>query len=80
MAINLPLVTGESGEIRLSDTMFFNWPRVVDGFKTGGWNVIEDMFDCSLLVLDDLGAEHDPSGVGIQKFYQILATHLLHHD
>lgn len=72
MAINLPLVMGESGEIRLSDAMFFNWPRVVDRFKNGEWDIIEEMFECSLLVLDDLGAEHDPSRVSVQKLYQIL--------
>lgn len=52
--------------------MFFNWPAVVDGFKQSRWEVIEDMIPSQLLVLDDLGAEHDPSKIGTEKLYLIL--------
>jgi DNA replication protein DnaC len=72
VAMNLPMVHGDSGELKLADALFFNWPMVVDGFKTGQWYVIEEMFPCSLLVLDDLGAEHDPSKIGVEKLYQIM--------
>lgn len=52
--------------------IFANWPEVVDGFKQGRWRVIEDFVSCFFLVLDDIGAEHDPSKIGVEKLYQIL--------
>jgi DNA replication protein DnaC len=71
MAINLPLVDAEEG-MRLANAEFWNWPWVVDELKKGSWHLIEDMIPCSLLVLDDIGAEHDPSKVGAEKLYLLL--------
>lgn len=48
-----------------------HWPKVVDGFKNDQWD-LEDLFTANLLVLDDIGAEHDPSRVGIEKLYMLL--------
>lgn len=70
IAMNIPLVDADQG-IRLADSVIVNWPTVVDGFKTGQWD-IEDLFDASLLIIDDIGAEHDPSRVGIEKLYLLL--------
>ena len=45
---------------------------MIDGFKRGEWDVIEESVDLALLVLDDIGAEHDPSGIGKEKLYYLL--------
>lgn len=72
IALKIPLVIGTEGECSLADCQCYNWPAVVDGFKNGHWDVIEDMFGCSMLILDDLGAEHDPSKIGVEKLYLVL--------
>lgn len=66
----IPLVTCESNS-KIADAVFAHWPTVVDGFKTGQWD-LTDLFNASLLVIDDIGAEHDPSKVGIEKLYMLL--------
>lgn len=71
MAINLPLVNAEVG-VRLATSAFYNWPSIVDRLKSGEWELLEEMKDLNLLVLDDIGAEHDPSKMGAEKLYLIL--------
>lgn len=71
MAIELPLVQGEVG-LRLATAEFHNWPSVVDKLKSGEWEMIEEMQEANLLVLDDIGAEHDPSKMGAEKLYLLL--------
>jgi DNA replication protein DnaC len=71
VAINLPLVS-EDMECRLATSEFYNWPMVVERLKSGEWELIEEMIPVNLLVIDDLGAEHDPSKVGMEKFYLLL--------
>lgn len=53
-------------------TEFWSWPELLDHFKNGGWEIVEDLMDCALLILDDLGAGHDPTMVGVDKLCQIL--------
>ena len=75
IAIKMPLVTNhDTGECSLANCVCYSWPAVVDGFKKSDpeWYVIEEMFNPSLLILDDVGAEHDPSRVGIEKLYLVL--------
>jgi DNA replication protein DnaC len=72
MAINLPLVTDNGVGARLATAEFHNWPNVVERLKCGEWELIEEMIPVNLLVIDDLGAEHDPSKMGIEKLYLLL--------
>lgn len=51
---------------------FVSWPEIVDGFKRDEWMVLEDMQAASLLIVDDIGAEHDPSKIGLEKLYVLL--------
>lgn len=70
-AINLPLVN-DGMDVRLATSAFFNWPSVVNRLKAGEWELIEEMIPFDLLVLDDVGAEHDPSKVAMEKLYLLL--------
>jgi DNA replication protein DnaC len=64
-------VTGES-DAMIPNCIFENWPSIVDGFKRDQW-LIADMILCEyLVILDDIGAEHDPSGIGLDKLYVML--------
>jgi DNA replication protein DnaC len=53
--------------------LFVRWPEVADGFKEGNYGVIQDSLDASLLIIDDVGAEHDPSRNAADKLCQILS-------
>ena len=55
------------------DCTFWHWPSLLDAFKAGAWDILPDLFDATVLIIDDLGAEHDPSGVGVDKLCQVLS-------
>lgn len=63
----------KEGEIRHLDCIHWAWPKLLDILKGGGWDVIDDMFDTCVLVIDDLGAGHDTSGIGTDKLCQLLS-------
>jgi DNA replication protein DnaC len=72
IGINLPLVlTGHATQTKTPDSFFCHWPTIVDNFKKGDWD-IDDAFSHCLTVIDDIGAEHDPSTIGRQKLYSLL--------
>ncbi len=52
---------------------FHSWPEVADAFKEGHYGLVADMIQDDLLVLDDIGAEHDPSKNATNKLCQILS-------
>lgn len=61
-------------DLRMSlQSLYWSWPALLDTFKEGGWDVIEDMMESPLLIIDELGGGHDPSGVGVDKLCQILS-------
>jgi DNA replication protein DnaC len=71
-ASKLPMVAcGE--RMKTADAWFYSWPESVDSMKSGGWDIVEDMSGHALTVLDDVGAEHDPSRVAVEKFCQVLS-------
>lgn len=74
-ALLLPLTnvqTEDGDSIQLASAQFLFWPKVVDKFKQGEWGIIDDAAEQSLVVIDDIGAEHDPSGIGREKLFYIL--------
>ncbi len=52
---------------------FLRWPEVCDGFKEGNYGIVEDCLNAGLLILDDIGAEHDPSRSAANKLCEILS-------
>lgn len=50
-----------------------HWPTVIEGFKRGEWEALDDCLDAGLVILDDIGAGHDPSRVGVDKLCQLLS-------
>lgn len=73
VSIRLPLDHKENGAIGLADAWMFRWPEVLDSLKSGDWDITEDMKSPTLLVLDDIGAGHDPSKMGVDKLCQVLS-------
>lgn len=69
-AIDLPLVIGEYGAM-LAECTMVNWSEQVNAFKSGEWET-EHLTEPAMLILDDIGAEHDPSKCGAEKLYMVL--------
>lgn len=72
----MPLVTdqlGTQGNMSIPSVSYVSWPAIVDGFKNQEWQILEDLQASSLLVIDDIGAEHDPSKIGLEKLYILLS-------
>lgn len=53
--------------------LFASWSTITDGFKLGEYGFIEDANNADLLIIDDLGSEHDPSTNAADKLCQILS-------
>lgn len=54
-------------------TAFYKWPEVADGFKNGEFGILDDLFTIDVVILDDIGAEHDPSSMATEKLCQVLS-------
>lgn len=75
IALRLPLVIDQlsaQGNSMVPSVHFASWPEIVDGFKKDEWQVLEDMQAATMLIVDDVGAEHDPSRIGVEKMYVLL--------
>lgn len=51
---------------------YVHWPSICDGFKDGDYNIMDEMRKADLLVIDDIGSEHDPSKNALVKLCQVL--------
>lgn len=70
-AIDLPLDQGAQGDAILTNCHLINWAARCDEMKSGAWD-IDDLIEPTILLIDDIGAEHDPSKVGLEKLYLVL--------
>jgi len=52
---------------------FRRWPALLDLLKNGNWEATDDLFNAAVLILDDVGAAHDPSRLGTDKLCQLLS-------
>jgi DNA replication protein DnaC len=69
--VNRPDLGDQTG---LAYSLFYHWPSVVDEFqKRQDIGAVDELMDCSLAVVDDIGAEHDPSGFGREQLYLLLS-------
>lgn len=60
--------------VRVPELQCWTWPKLLDHLKEGGWSVVDELCQCELLLLDELGGGHDPSFVGVDKLCQILSA------
>lgn len=58
---------------RLPSSTFVLWPEETDEFKAGNYSRLPELFETDLIVIDDIGAEHDPSKNAADKLCQILS-------
>lgn len=55
---------------------FCNWRKLSADLKSGCYELIEDLIDDWFVVLDDVGASHDPSGFIASALDQVIAGRL----
>lgn len=74
IALKIPQVAdGDENSVQVPECRRVHWPSIVDGFKKQEFAIIEDLIRCCLLIIDDVGAEHDPSGFGKEQLYILLS-------
>lgn len=70
--VNHPANFENEAEVKIPDCLFVHWPKAIDGMKSDQWLVFQEAETEYFVILDDIGAEHDPSGAGLEKLYLIL--------
>lgn len=70
--------TGHWGKSEVPSVHFSSWPEVAGLLSEknnnhDNYNYVQDAFNYSLLVLDDIGAENDPWAICKDKLCQILS-------
>lgn len=55
------------------DCIYWHYPAFLDALKSGAWDVVDDMLECTVLIIDEVGGGHDPSRVGVDKLCQVLS-------
>ncbi len=59
--------------VRYLDQDYRHWPTLLDEFKNGLWEAVDDMLSATLTIIDEVGGGHDPSHVGVDKLCQVLS-------
>lgn len=72
VAMSLPLVRGEEG-MQIPSVCSVSWPEVVKWLQEREFGGFDELVQCSMLLIDDVGAEHDPSGYGREHLYLLLS-------
>jgi DNA replication protein DnaC len=56
-------IKGKGGEFfTLGESAFKSWRLLVDRVRNGGYGEVQDIIEMPFVVIDDIGAEHDPNG------------------
>lgn len=62
------------GQLMRPTFMKRDWRKLSDGFKSGDYEIIEDLEKSFFLMLDDIGADYDPSSNSTSKLDRILRS------
>ncbi len=57
---------------KFPSVVYLRWPEVVDSFRDNLTGSMDDMLSAGLLILDDVGAEYDPTQNATNKLCQVL--------
>ena len=68
---------GKSGSYRrLRECRFISWRKFVQRQKAGEFRELVDLMDLPLLIVDDIGAEYDPTGFAKGRLDELLDARL----
>ena len=57
------------------NSIFVSWYKMANTLREGGYRIFDDLKNCDLLAIDDLGAGHD-TDFTINKLYELLNERL----
>lgn len=70
-------VQGKAGTFKsLGDSRFVSFPKFIERQKAGNFGEINDIRSFPFVVVDDIGAEHDPSGFAKSRTFDIAEGRL----
>jgi len=69
----MPLVPNRDGAAMVPMVRSYHWPTFLDDLKSGAWDLVIECEEATLLLLDEVGGGHDPSGLGTDKLCRILS-------
>lgn len=64
------------GIAQMRVSRYWDWRKKADQFRDFDMTGFESAEECDLLVIDDVGSEHDPSGFVLSKLDRILNSRL----
>lgn len=67
-------VISEEDAVRPVSAEFRYWPGLLDVMRSGDWQACEPLFGADVVVIDDIGAAHDPSKFGMDKLGQLISA------
>lgn len=70
--VTVGATSATEADCKIPECVFVHWPTAIDGIKKDQWHIFERCCVEYFVILDDIGAEHDPSGIGLEKLYLIL--------
>ena len=66
-------IHGKAGLVRsLRDSKFLSWRRFMERQRAGGFEELQDVRALPFLVIDDIGAEHDPNGFAKARLDELI--------
>lgn len=66
-------VSVKDGHVEWLDSYFAHWPGFMDETRDGASKLIEKLIAAPVLILDEVGGDHDPSQFGVTKLSRILS-------
>jgi DNA replication protein DnaC len=70
-------IEGKAGTIQsLGNSRLVSFPKFIERQKGGSYGEIDDIREFPFVVIDDLGAEHDPSGFAKSRAFDIAEGRL----
>jgi DNA replication protein DnaC len=61
---------------RLRESKFISWVKFLSRQRSGEFGELQELSAVPFLVIDDVGAEHDPSGFAKARLYELLDARL----
>jgi DNA replication protein DnaC len=70
-------IKGKGGEFfTLGQSAFKSWRLFIDRVRSGGYEEVQDIIEMPFVVIDDIGAEHDPNGFAKATLDKIVDARL----
>jgi DNA replication protein DnaC len=51
-----------------------HWPTALDNMRSGDWSYPMRLAEYDMLLIDEIGGEHDPNKIGVDKLCRVLSS------